>query len=244
MANASHELRTPVSVILANAETLTDGAIFDRDAAPRFLEALRRNAQRLVRIVSDLLDLSRLDAAEYPLELGPLQLSEAVNRAQDAVVASALKKSIHLDFAVSPDAWAKADPRAVDQIMLNLLDNAVKYTPNGRSVRVTARSVDDGCSVRIEVQDTGPGVPAQHREHLFERFYRVDPGRSRDMGGTGLGLAIVKTLVEAQRGRVGMEPRSSGGSVFWVELPRAHRPSPEHESTSETGLDEGARVGM
>jgi two-component system phosphate regulon sensor histidine kinase PhoR len=220
VANASHELRTPVSVIRANTETLLDGALDEGpEAARAFLEPLLRNAERLSRLVDDLLDISKLEAGKYPVHPEALDAEAAAKRALDAVADRAREKSMELRVSV-PDAVAvMADARALDQILSNLLDNAVKYTPAGG--HVTVRAAARGGSVRFEVADDGPGVEPQHRPRLFERFYRVDPGRSRALGGTGLGLAIVKHLALVQGGRVGMEPARPHGSVFWVELPRA-----------------------
>ena len=221
VANVSHELRTPVSVILANTETLLDAGLFDMGGPEQgFLEAIDRNANRLSRIIADLLDISRIEARAYPIEREPMLLAEAAKRAAEGVSAAASKRRIALPIEVDRDVRLFADPKAVDQVLLNLLDNAVKYTAEGGSV--TLRSRVEGRNVRIEVADTGPGIEKRHRDRIFERFYRVDPGRSRDRGGTGLGLAIVKHLVGAMRGQVGVEANEPSGSVFWVELRRPH----------------------
>jgi two-component system phosphate regulon sensor histidine kinase PhoR len=215
VANVSHELRTPVSIIRANAETLLGGAMDDPKVAPKLVDGLHRNAERLARIVTDLLDLSRLDAGLYRIESRPVDVAAAAASAVAAVEPKAQGKQIAIAVDVAA-ASAMADGEALDQVLVNLLDNAVKYTQAGGHVWLkTARN---GEHVRVEVADDGPGIPDQHRARVFERFYRVDPGRSREMGGTGLGLSIVKHLVESMGGDVGVEANEPRGSRFWVEL--------------------------
>ncbi len=219
VANVSHELRTPISIVQANAETLIDGAIEDGEHAVPLVEAIHRNAARLSQLISDLLDLSRLEAGRYELDGMPVSVTRAAERAMQSVERAARAKSTSIVLEAPGDIEVFADPKALDQVLVNLMENAVKYTPEGSTVRVAARGNDT--SVRMEVIDDGPGIDAAHRARIFERFYRVDPGRSRDMGGTGLGLSIVKHLVDAMHGNVGVEPASPHGSVFWVELPVA-----------------------
>jgi signal transduction histidine kinase len=218
VANVSHELRTPVSVILSNAETLADGAIEDRARRDAFLQAIVRNADRLSRLITDLLDLARIEAGRYPIELEPIPLAEVVDDVVATLRTRAEERGQTLTTEI-PDVEVVADERALEHVLGNLLDNALKYTPPGGHVVVRARQ--DGDLARIEVADDGPGVPEEHRDRLFERFYRVDPGRSREIGGTGLGLSIVKHLVQAMDGEVGVEPRTPRGSVFWFRLRRA-----------------------
>ena len=217
VANVSHELRTPVSVIRANAETLLSGGIEDQRRAGGFVSAILRNAERLSTLVADLLDLSRLEAGRMPLSPRSLSAHAQVKRVTDSVGALAREKNVKLEVDVPEDLEIRADERAIDHILLNLVDNAVKYTPSTGHVVVRARQADG--HVRFEVQDDGPGIDAHHRARIFERFYRVDPGRSKDMGGTGLGLSIVKHLAESMGGSVGIEPVRPHGSVFWVRLP-------------------------
>lgn len=217
VANVSHELRTPVSIIRANAETLLNGALDRPDQARRFVEALLRHADRLGRLISDLLDISRIEAGKYPISSRPSKLAPIARRTLEVVETKAQIKQMKLEVKIDEDLVVVADPKALEQVILNLVENAVKYTPEHGHVELAA--VVDGDITRIEIRDDGPGIDAVHRPRIFERFYRVDPGRSREMGGTGLGLAIVKHLVEAMRGRVGVEPRQPHGSVFWVCLP-------------------------
>lgn len=217
VANVSHELRTPVTVIRANVETLLNGALDERERARRFLEAIDRNAERLARLVSDLLDLSSIEAGHYGLQPRPAALGPVVAKAIEATETLAAPKDVRLVHHVPAGLEVVADERAVEQVLLNLLENAVKHTPRGRCVSVKAEAAQG--HVRVEVLDEGPGIEPQHRERIFERFYRVDQGRSLDKGGTGLGLAIVKHLVLAMGGEVAMQPASGGGAAFWFSLP-------------------------
>ena len=219
VANASHELRTPVSIIRANAETLIDGAIHDPSMSLKLLDALDRNAERLVHIVSDLLDLARLDAKQREMKPVPLRVDEVVRHVVDILQPLATRRGQDIEFILEPEnGRILADSEALEQTLMNLLDNAIKYAPDGGRIRISSQA--NGNRIRIGVQDNGPGVPEKHRPFLFQRFYRVDPGRSRDIGGTGLGLSIVKTLVESMGGDVGMEPAPETGSVFWITLPQ------------------------
>jgi len=219
VANVSHELRTPVTVIRANAETLLDGAIDDPARGPQFLSAVLRNAERMSQIVSDLLDLTRIESGKLALDIRPIAVHSAASRALDSVAEAAAARSVDVRIDVDDDLRVSADAQALDQILVNLLDNAVKYTPAGGHVVVEAGPRETG--VRVEVRDDGPGIEPRHRDRIFERFYRVDKGRSREMGGTGLGLAIVKHLVAALGGEIGVEPADGGGSVFWIILDRS-----------------------
>ncbi len=219
VANVSHELRTPVSIIRANAETLIDGAKDDPIHGQRLLDAVHRNAERLTRIVSDLLDLARLEAGQFQVERQEVAVADAARIAFESVERNAEARHIGIEYDIASDCIVRADSKALDHVLVNLLDNAIKYIPERGRVCIRARRV--GQRARIEVADDGPGIAPQHRARIFERFYRVDPGRSRDMGGTGLGLSIVKHLIEAMDGRVGLESAEPHGCVFWLELPAA-----------------------
>ncbi len=218
VANVSHELRTPVAVIRANAETLLDGALEDRERARGFVEGIGRSAERLTALISDLLDLSRIEAGQYPTQIRRVPIRGAVDAIVDGLV-SRVGNRVEVVNEVDDEATVLADTTGLNQILQNLLDNALKYTPAKGHVWVRARPSND--VLRIEVQDDGPGIEPHHRQRVFERFYRVDRGRSRAVGGTGLGLAIVKHLAEQMGGTVGVEAAPERGSLFWVELPRA-----------------------
>jgi two-component system phosphate regulon sensor histidine kinase PhoR len=225
VANVSHELRTPVAVIQANAETLLDGALTHPTRGPEFLGAIMRNAQRLARLVSDLLDLSRIESGNFTLEIQPTEVAAAVHRAVESIRGLAARKRLTVEAKVTDDFQVLADSSAFDQILVNLIGNAVKYTPDDGHVEIRAArgqaSSGGEATIHIDVCDDGTGIEPRHRARIFERFYRVDPGRSREMGGTGLGLSIVKHLVVAMRGEVYVTDNPSGGSVFRVTLPAA-----------------------
>jgi two-component system phosphate regulon sensor histidine kinase PhoR len=219
VANVSHELRTPVAVIRANAETLLAGAKDDPVMAPKLIDGLHRNAERLARILADLLDLSRLDAGQYRLDIGTVPLRTLAEQSLTAVEHEIGKRKVTVEIEIPGELAVAADPKALDQILVNLIDNAVKYTRAEGHVWIAAKR--DGDGVRVEVRDDGPGIAAKHRERVFERFYRADPSRSREAGGTGLGLSIVKHLAQSMHGAVGVEPNSPAGCIFWLRLPLA-----------------------
>ncbi len=220
VANVSHELRTPVSVIQANAETLATGALSDADNAPALVGAIHRNAERLADLIEDLLDLSRLEAGQYRVDIEPVAIGAAAHRAVEALERVAAQHGTSITVAVGPEVVAAADAGALHQVLLNVVTNAIVHTPDRSRVTIGAHTLEDG-GVRIEVADDGPGIPAGQRERIFERFYRIDPGRSRAMGGTGLGLSIVKHMVDAMGGQVGVRESSPRGAVFWIDLPPA-----------------------
>ena len=232
VANVSHELRTPVSIIQANTETLLSGALDEPAQARRFLDAVRRNAERLGQLISDLLDISRIEAGKYKIEMRSLSVASVARSVSKSVAEACRRRSVLFEVQVPAELRVRADPGALEQVLVNLIENAVKYGPEGGCVELVA--LEQGAMVRIEVRDEGPGIAPDHRRRVFERFYRVDPGRSRHMGGTGLGLAIVKNLTEAMGGDVGVDPRQPHGSVFWVRLKRFDSgASAEHESSAD-----------
>jgi two-component system phosphate regulon sensor histidine kinase PhoR len=214
VANASHELRSPLTSIRAAAETL-ESACDDPDSARRFIDLIVRNADRLQNLVDDMLELSRIESREVQLELRVLALDAVAERVVAQHLPRAEMKRITLDCASGMPA-VRADRRALEHVLGNLIDNALKYCAEGAAVRVSA--VAENGRVRISVADNGPGIAPQHLERIFERFYRVDAGRSRELGGTGLGLAIVKHLVEAMDGTVSVESRVGAGSTFHFTL--------------------------
>jgi two-component system phosphate regulon sensor histidine kinase PhoR len=218
VANASHELRTPVASIRSAAETLRS-ALDDPEAAIGFVDILERNAERLQRLVEDLLDLSRIESREFALRTENIDLSEFLDRVLPLYQDRFDRKRMPLSQTIPPGVLIRGDRRALEMIFSNLLDNAVKYCPEGTPVRIEAEAT--GPKVRVIVADQGPGIPPQHLPRIFERFYRVDAGRSRDLGGTGLGLAIVKHLAEAMESTVGVDSQPGEGARFSITLPRA-----------------------
>jgi two-component system phosphate regulon sensor histidine kinase PhoR len=218
VANASHELRSPLTTVRAAAETLAT-VENDAQAAARFIELIRRNAERLGNLIDDLLELSRIESRELNLQLDPLELGPIVERTLSHHAHRAQLKHIQLVHEVSGVPAVRADRRALEHVLGNLVDNALKYCPEGTSVSVTA-ALEVGL-VRVSVVDTGPGIPQEHLPRIFERFYRVDAGRSRELGGTGLGLSIVKHLIEAMDGTVSGTSTIGVGSTFSFTLQRA-----------------------
>ena len=216
--NVSHELRTPLASIQGYAETLLDGAIDDKENNIRFLNIIRHNAERLTRLTSDLLILSRLELKTQDLRFGEQRASELLADVLDTLRPIAQKKRITL--ATDGDAMDSAvycDPEAFYQVSSNLLDNALKYSPVGATITAACKRVGD--FVEFSVRDSGAGIPLEEQSRLFERFYRVDKARSRELGGTGLGLAIVKHLVKAHGGDVRVESEPGNGATFFFTLP-------------------------
>jgi two-component system phosphate regulon sensor histidine kinase PhoR len=235
VANVSHELRTPVTAVRSAVETLRHTLERDQTSSARFVDMIDRNAQRLGSLVEDLLDLSRIESHEYKPELESLPLRAAAEQVVSLLRAKVETKKQTLSLEIPTEGYVlRADRRALEQVLTNLVDNAVKYCPPGAAITLRARRVDNGTGgrVRVEVVDTGPGIEPRHQPRLFERFYRVDGGRSRDMGGTGLGLSIVKHLVEAMSGAVGVESSPGRGSLFWFTLPLADAPESSNHNLS------------
>jgi two-component system phosphate regulon sensor histidine kinase PhoR len=220
VANVSHELKTPLTSIAGYAETLAQET---PPGQPRqFADTIVHNARRMQRLVDDLLDLSRIESGGWRPQPEELELGRAIQDAWEAVVEAARHRGVTV--AASPETAQQqvwADAEALHQVFINLFDNAIRHTPAGGRITVTARK--DGAAISIEVADTGSGIPAEHLPRIFERFYRVDPARSRDQGGTGLGLAIVKHLIEAHGGRVTAESALGQGTTIRFSLPT--RPS-------------------
>jgi len=217
VANVSHELRTPVTVIRGYAETLAGGAA-DPEIVARFAGIIQAHAERLANLIGDLLTLSELEAKGLTLALAPLPLIELVTHCGHLLDPQATDKGIIIDVSEVPPLDVLADRQRLEQVLVNLLDNAVKYSPTGGRVTVTAAVADDFVTVRV--RDTGPGIPLHEQTRIFERFYRVDAGRSRDQGGTGLGLAIVKHIVQLHGGTVGVESVPGQGACFTFTLRR------------------------
>ncbi|HZI17715.1 MAG TPA: ATP-binding protein [Pyrinomonadaceae bacterium] len=228
LSNVSHELRTPLTAILTFVETLEEGAVDDPRDSRRFLSVIRRNAERMRALISDILELSAIEAGQVRVEPVPVGLAELVNDCFTALGARAAERGVGLVNEVAPGALVHADPRRLEQMLTNLADNAVKFSPEGGTVRVTHERA--GGRDRVSVSDEGDGIAPEHLPRLFERFYRVDRARSRAAGGTGLGLAIVKHLARAHGGEATVRPAPGGGSIFTVELP-AGPDSPERRES-------------
>jgi signal transduction histidine kinase len=220
VANVSHELKTPISALRAHLENLLDGV---EEPNPAVLTVMLTQTERLSRLIQQLLDLSRLESGDLPLELEPVRLGPLVDRVIREVEVARPDHRLAARNVVPVDLPpVEADRERIHQVLFNLLDNAFRFTPHGGNVTVSAVHRDGSCEVTVE--DTGPGIPAEHLGLIFERFYRVDASRSRDDGGTGIGLAIARSVVEAHGGRIWAENREGGGSRFRFALPVDGRP--------------------
>ncbi|MBI5023475.1 MAG: PAS domain-containing protein [Candidatus Omnitrophica bacterium] len=217
VANVSHELRTPVSTIRGYAETLLEGALEDKAHAREFLRIIYDDAERLTKLINDLLDLSRIESGKMKLALEECSLEAVVDRVLSGMKKEAQKSSVALKKDIPPRlSRIRIDEAAIAQVLFNLAENAVKYNNAGGSVTIAARETDRG--VEVSVTDTGIGIPQEDIPRIFERFYRVDKARSRDLGGTGLGLAIVKHILQAHHGDITAESKMGSGSTFRFTL--------------------------
>jgi two-component system phosphate regulon sensor histidine kinase PhoR len=227
LSNVSHELRTPLTAILAFVETLETSAIDDKENSLRFLSIVRRNASRMHDLIDDILELSAIEAGNVEVKAEPIELRPVVNDVISWLSTKAASRGIVVANEVARDAMVFADARRLEQMLTNLVDNAIKFNRENGEVTIRFESSADAgahrgkpsASDRILVEDTGEGIPAQHLARLFERFYRVDRARSREMGGTGLGLAIVKHLARAHGGEISVTSELGKGSSFIIELP-------------------------
>jgi two-component system phosphate regulon sensor histidine kinase PhoR len=219
LSNVSHELRTPLTAILAFIETLETGALDDKEASQRFLSIIRRNATRMHELIDDTLELSAIESGRVQVRAEQIELYPIVNEVISSLATKASAQSVVVTNNVLPEATVYADARRLEQMLMNLVENAIKF--NRENGSVTIRAAVNGHRSAVVVEDTGEGIPAQHLERLFERFYRVDRARSRELGGIGLGLAIVKHLARAHGGEVTVTSEVGKGSAFTIELPAA-----------------------
>jgi signal transduction histidine kinase len=242
VANVSHELKTPISALRAHLENLLDGV---EEPNPAILQVMLAQSERLSRLVDQLLVLSRLESGEVPLELEAVDLRPLVAQVitEVQVGRSDHRKDVRNEVAADLPA-VQADSERLHQVLFNLLDNAFRFTQSGG--RVTVRAVQRDGSCEISVEDTGPGIPPEHLPLVFERFYRVDPSRSRGDGGTGIGLAIARSVVEAHGGRIWVESGDQGGAVFRFVLPVDGPPigGDRGQSVSPRVVEEGAAPGI
>lgn len=240
VANVSHELRTPLTTIKGCAATLADGALDNREASQRFVKMINTHADRLHNLVEDILDLSRIESGALPLETGVYPVHEMVNAVVGEIRPLTKEKALTIEIDIKENVQVQCDRKLIEQALLNLLDNAVKYTPEGGKIWIQTRDfkpvendrenrrnrpeeIENQTRTRriaLEVKDTGIGVPLSDMDRIFERFYRVDKGRSRAMGGTGLGLSIVRHIMDAHGERVYVESEQGKGSTFGLTLPR------------------------
>ncbi len=219
IANVSHELKTPLTSIKGFAETLQEGAVHEEESAHRFLDIICRQCSRLENLVNDILSLSQIESNGLSLHVQEVSLNKTINSVVTLYDEKIRDKGHRIEKRLNNDLpLIRADQQMVEQVIANLLENAIKFTPdNGR---ITIRTEESATHVRLDVSDTGIGVPPEHLPRLFERFYRVDKARSRDLGGTGLGLAIVKHIVQAHSGKVEVHSEVNKGTTFSVFLPK------------------------
>ena len=218
LANASHELRTPLSSILAYVETLVEGGLSDQEVSLRFLRTVQRNAERMRALVNDIAELAAIESGAIRLALSTFLLRPLVDEVFNGLAPRIEQLRIRMINGVPEDFAVTADRRRLEQILTNLVDNAIKFNRHGGSVWVSSEAAGDG-SVALKVRDSGHGIPADHLSRVFERFYRVDQARTRDAGGTGLGLAIVKHLARAHGGEALVTSQVEEGTEFTIRLP-------------------------
>lgn len=217
VADVTHELRTPLTVIKGTIETLEDGALDDLTGRGPLLQAMQRETERLIRLVNDLLVLTRADAGTLNMEIQPIDLAELVRMRCAHLAGLANRRQVQLVVTATQAAWALGDTDRLSQVLDNLLDNAIRYSPQGATVTIDISCENGKC--RCALHDCGPGIPAKHLPFIFERFYRADPSRNRQTGGAGLGLAIVRALVLAQAGEIHAVSKVGEGTTICFTLP-------------------------
>ena len=218
VANVSHELRTPLTAIKGYTDTLQADLKMGRKLETQFLDVISRNTERLMLLIGDLLDLSTMDSGIDHIAKEKVSTEELTQRVVSQMKGSLANKgqTVQAKFQAS---YVLADYKRIEQVLVNLLDNASKYTPQDGAIHVLWQEEASG-DVLLTISDTGPGIPEEHFDMLFERFYRVDKGRSRDTGGTGLGLAIVKSIIQKHGGAVWVESKMGYGSQFTCQFPK------------------------
>jgi len=227
VSNVSHELKTPLTSLVGFAEAIADGGL-PEGASRDFGKRIVANAARMRRLVDDLLDLALVESGGWSPTLEPVGIGAIAHAVWEELTPDTGRRALGIQPGVTLEVEdpmrlvAHADVRSVHQILRNLISNAARYAPEGTQIRV--RVAADGAFVRTEVIDEGPGIPSPHVDRVFERFYRADPGRSREQGGTGLGLSIVKHLVAAHGGEVGIQSAVSRGTTVWFTLPASIEP--------------------
>jgi len=218
VANVSHELKTPLTSIKGFVETLLEGALEDKENNRNFLKIIQDHAERLNNLVEDLLSLSHLESREITLNKRSIDLKQQVDDVISGFKAELKKKNIEIRDELSANVLISADKDRIEQVFTNLFDNAIKFNKENGSIRIFSQEING--RIKIVVEDSGIGIPEKDLPRIFERFYRVDKARSRELGGTGLGLSIVKHIIELHKGSVGVESTEGFGSKFWFILPK------------------------
>lgn len=220
VANVSHELKTPITSIKGFTETLLDGALEDPEISRYFLTIINEESDRLYRLISDILDLSRVEQKKMPLKIEEMNITKLIKETASLLREEARDKGIALIIPPTDDRILfEGDSDRLRQVLLNLISNAINYTPENGEVRIKVRETGEN-QIELQVSDTGIGIEPEHLHRIFERFYRVDKARSRESGGTGLGLAIVKHLVESHHGQITVESQEGMGTTFTILLPK------------------------
>jgi len=226
VANISHEMRTPISIVRANAETLINGAMHDPEYGNKFLGAILRHGERLSQIIDELLEISRLESGEYKVDVQRAPLLPVIQRVVLGIEENIKEKEHTVEVQVDVSVQVYFDDNALEHILSNYVENAVKYTPMGGTIKIYTTQKNNQISVVVE--DNGIGIPRKYRRRVFERFYRVDKGRSRAAGGTGLGLSVVRHFAEVMGAKVGVKPAESKGSIFWCRFSSGPKKEQDH----------------
>lgn len=218
VANVSHELKTPITAVKGFAETLLGGAVNDEETARSFLQIIYDESDRLNRLIGDILELSKIESRRVPLVFSPVEVDTFAEKSVKLMESEASRKNIELSMTIEPGLYVEADEDRLRQIIMNLLSNGINYTPEGGRVSLKIEGLGDDY-IRVQIADSGIGIPKKDLPRIFERFYRVDKARSRSSGGTGLGLSIVKHLVELHKGTISVTSAVGVGTTFTIELP-------------------------
>jgi two-component system phosphate regulon sensor histidine kinase PhoR len=217
VANVSHELKTPLTSIKGFAETLLEGALDDKENSRHFIKIIHEHAERLNNLINELLDLSQIESGKTNLEIKNLPVKSLVDNIRIGFETQLKKKNINFTNVLPDNLFIAADENKIKLVLNNLIDNAIKFNKDNGFIKISAQVQADG--IRIIIEDSGIGIPQEDIDRIFERFYRVDKGRSRDLGGTGLGLSIAKHIIELHSGTIGAESTEGAGSKFWFNLP-------------------------
>lgn len=219
VANVSHELRTPLTTVKSYAETLLDGAVDNKDLALSFLQVINNEADRMTALVQDLLELSRLDNKQVKFNLKSVNIAQLIIKSVEQHQILAQKKNQNLGYSITNEKIIiNIDPERIQQVLSNVISNAIKYSPEEAKINVSLSEEED--FVVVKVTDTGFGIPESDLPRIFERFYRVDKARSRQMGGTGLGLAIAKEIMEHHKGKIYAESEYGKGTTITMKFPK------------------------
>ncbi len=218
VANVSHELKTPLTSIKGFVETLLEGALEDKENSVNFLKIIDKHTDRLNNLINDLLDLSHIESKEIELNKESFYLAKLLNEVVMGFKSQIKKKSLDVQIQLSQDLQINADRSQIEQVFTNLINNAIKYNKENGYIKISCEQLDS--SLKFIVEDSGSGIPNKDISRIFERFYRVDKARSRELGGTGLGLSIVKHIVELHSGFIGVESTEGIGSKFWFTIPK------------------------